>query len=186
MALCVAWLQSCGSRLLSHLKSLALAVELCGGLHIVSVQLKLALTADPVCLLYIGSCPVNLLASLRCISRLSLPSSPELVANRASLKISPADALEGPPPGFAPSMLEAANGATTLQLGALLFDQPRLVLLRLKPGAPQVSIELQACGQTIGPASSASASLRSRPSRDRPWATRRWARSRPTCRSSTS
>ena len=116
----------------------------------------------------VGAFMVNLIAQVRSTARLP---DPMLGASAADcvIVISPASALEdggGGVPGYvAPAATHAGaagppasqcylvNDTLTVPLGTVALDQPRHIILQLKPGAPPVTVSLALHGRTLCEAS---------------------------------
>ena len=112
----------------------------------------------------VGAFMVNLIAQVRSTARLP---DPMLGASAADcvIVISPASALEpggGGVPGYtAPSAIYGppasqcylVNDTLTVPLGTVALDQPRHIILQLKPGAPPVTVSLALHGRTLCEAS---------------------------------
>jgi hypothetical protein len=116
----------------------------------------------------VGAFMVNLIAQVRSTARLP---DPMLGASAADcvIVISPASALEpggGGVPGYvAPAATHAGaagppasqcylvDDTLTVPLGTVALDQPRHIILQLKPGAPPVTVSLALHGRTLCEAS---------------------------------
>jgi len=103
----------------------------------------------------IGPFIVNLLASVRATARLPTPDG--TAANSCALLVSPASALDAVP-GYP---VESFYGADDIEgfkidLGALLYDQQRHVVLRSKDGG-ELKVELQVGDQSLMQKTSAEA-----------------------------
>ena len=86
----------------------------------------------------IGPFIVNLLAAVRSTAR--LPSANGMAVNACQLQVSPASAVvedDTGVPGYAALKVIEDTGSeevVTVQLGSMCYDQPRHILLKLKPG----------------------------------------------------
>lgn len=110
----------------------------------------------------IGPFIVNLLAAVRCTARLPGPEGE--AANSCKLVIKPASALRtdaAPIPGYAAKteqiIDEDGEECVRLNLGAILYDQPRHVLLKTEAGERRpLSVSLELADRSIARADSTS------------------------------
>ena len=107
----------------------------------------------------IGPFIVNLLAAVRSTARLPEPSAGR-AANACALVITPAAALVEDAecaPGYASDLErivdDSGADAVKVRLGAILYDQPRHLVIKTQPGA-SVTVALQVGGATIATAES--------------------------------
>jgi len=105
----------------------------------------------------VGPFMVNLCAALRCTAR--FPAAAGAAVNQATLVLSPSSAVEGAClPGYE-TCSELQAGAMRVDLGMVCYDQPRHMLIPLKPGAEPLQVSIEMRGAEACSASSQSAAV---------------------------